>query len=278
VRRPFPDAEDESVHLCDYPVPDAAAVDRDLSRTMGAVRDLVSLGLQVRTAQKLRVRQPLEAAEIVLSEPELEPALREHLELIRDELNVREVHFAPNADAYVTYRVTPNFRALGPRVGRRMPAVKRTLAEADGASLLRQLQHDGRVSLEVDGESLELGPGEIAVSLEAQEGFAAADGAAGVVVLRTTLTKDLLEEGLYREVLNRVQTFRKELDLEYTTRIRLTVSGGAPLLDAVRPRVDALMREVLAVDVELGAPPAEGARVREASVDGEALTLGLSSA
>ena len=172
VRRPLADAAEESVHLCDYPAPDASAIDRELSRTMGAVREIVSLGLQVRTAAKLRVRQPLAAAEIVLTDPALEPALREHLGLVRDELNVHAVHFAPRADDYVRYVVKPNFRALGPKVGKRMPALKAALAAADGAALLRQLESDGRCTLVVEGSELALGPEEISVSLEALPGFA----------------------------------------------------------------------------------------------------------
>ncbi len=276
VRRPFPDSRDESVHLADYPEPDASAVDRPLSQTMRAVRELVSLGLQVRTAEKLRVRQPLAAAEIVLTEPELEAALRQHLDLIRDELNVHAVHFAPNADEYVTYHVKPNFRALGPRVGRRMPRLKAVLAEADGAALLRQLEAEDRVSLEVEGESLALSRDEVAVSLQARPGFSAASGPVGVVVLHTTLSEELVEEGLFREVLNRVQAFRKELDLEYTGRIRLTLAGGEALLDAVRPRAELLAKETLADAVELGLDPAPDAHVSEAVVDGHPLTLGLS--
>jgi isoleucyl-tRNA synthetase len=275
VRRPALEAGDESVHMCDYPRPDEAAVDLELSRVMGTVREFVSLGLQVRTAEKLRVRQPLDVAELVLASPELESKLREHVELIRDELNVHEVHFVPNADEYVTYRVTPNFRALGPRLGRKMPALKAALAGAEGAALLHQLEAEGEVAIEIDGEAITLGSEEIAVSLQAKEGFSAASGSAGGVVLRTVLTDELVEEGLFREVLNRVQTFRKELDLEYTGRIRLTLAGVPRLLDAVRPRVDELCRETLAVEVTLDAPPADAARVSEVSIDGEALTLGL---
>ncbi|MBW2579137.1 MAG: class I tRNA ligase family protein, partial [Deltaproteobacteria bacterium] len=278
VRRPFPDSEEESVHLCDYPEPDSEVIDRSLSRSMGAVRDLVSLGLQVRTAQKLRVRQPLADAELVLAEPDLEPALRDHLDLIRDELNVREVHFVPNADDYVTYNVAPNFRALGPRVGKRMPALKKALAETDGATLLAQLESNGRVEIQIDGELLSLGPDEIGVSLRARPGFAAASGSSGVVVLSTTLTDELIAEGLFREVLNRIQTFRKELDLEYTGRIRLTLAAAPALLDAVRPRIDELSREALAVEVTLDAPPKQGDHQREVSIDGEPLTIGLSLA
>jgi isoleucyl-tRNA synthetase len=275
VLRPFPDSDDTSVHLSDYPEPELSAVDEDLSRVMGVVRELVSLGLQVRTAGKLRVRQPLAAAELVLADPSLEASLAGHADLIREELNVVELRFVPEADQYVRYQVTPNFRALGPRVGKRMPKVKAALVEADGAALLAQLESEGRVLLVVEGEELSLSSDEIAVRLEAREGFAAAAGGAGVVVLHTALTPALVEEGLYREVLNRVQTFRKELDLEYTGRIRLTVRGSERLLEALRSRVDELARETLAVEVGLDGQPEAGASVRELSVDGEELVLGL---
>jgi isoleucyl-tRNA synthetase len=276
MARPFgEELKDESVHLCDWPAADAAAIDETLSRTMGVVRELVSLGLQVRTAEKLRVRQPLEAAEIVLADPALEAALREHEALVADELNVHAIHFVPKADEYVRYLVKPNFRALGPRVGKHMPAVKAALGAADGAALLRELEASGSVTLEIAGERIALGPEEIGVALEARPGFAAASGAAGVVVLRTTLTPELVEEGLFREVVSRVQTLRKELDLEYTGRIALSLAGAPRLLDAVRPRADALAREVLATGVALGAEPPAGAHRREIEVDGEPLVLGL---
>jgi isoleucyl-tRNA synthetase len=275
VRRPIPEESEESVHLCDYPAPDTAAIDPDLSRVMGAVREIVSLGLQVRTTEKLRVRQPLSAAELVLSDPALEAALREHLALIRDELNVHEVHFAARADDYVRYVVKPNFRALGPRVGKRMPALKAALEKADGAALLARLQADGRCSLQVEGSEIPLTSEEIAVSLEALPGFAAAASGIGVVVLRTQLDDALVAEGLFREVLNRVQTLRKELDLEYTGRIELTLAGAPALLSAVRPRVAELEREALATRVALDQAPEAGAHRREATIDGLALTIGL---
>jgi isoleucyl-tRNA synthetase len=276
VRRAMPTEPDMSVHLCDYPQPDESALDPDLARVMGSVRDLVSLGLQVRTAEKLRVRQPLEAAEVILADPGLESALAAHVDLIRDELNVHSVHFVSNADEYVIYRVKPNFRALGPRVGRHMPALKAMLGDADGASMLRELEAEGRVRIVVEGEELWLGRDEIEVSLEAKEGFSAASGRAGVVVLRTILTDALIEEGLFREVLNRVQAFRKELDLEYTGHIRLSLAGAPRLLEAVRTRVTELAHETLADEVNLDAAPRAGAHVSEVSIDGEPLTLGLS--
>jgi len=276
--RSFPGLKDASVHLADYPEADREAIDEPLVRTMRAVRELVSLGLKVRTTQKLRVRQPLEAAEVALADPGLAAALEQHLALVREELNVHEVRFVPKADEYVRYLVKPNFRALGPRVGKQMPAVKAALAGADGAALLREMESQGSVTLEAGGERFALGPAEIAVALEAKEGFAAAGGGVGVVVLHTSLTPALVAEGLFREVLNRVQSLRKDLDLEYTGRIRLTLAGAPNLLDAVRPRVDALASETLAVEVALDAEPPPGAHRRETEIDGEGLVIGLAVA
>jgi len=278
VVRVQPGLRDESVHFCDYPEPDSRVIDEGLSRVMRTVREVVSLGLQVRTAQKLRVRQPLEAADIVLADPGLAGALEEHLELVRDELNVTSVRVVADAGNTVRWIVKPNFRALGPRVGRHMPAVKAALAAADGARLLRELESNGNVTIEAGGERFSLGPEEIAVAVEAMEGFAAASGSAGVVVLHTRLTPELLQEGLFREVLSRVQGLRKELDLEYTGRIRLSLAGDAAVLAAVRPRLETLAREVLADEVLLDQEPAPGAHAHEVEIDGTPLRLGLALA
>ena len=198
--------------------------------------------------------------------------------MIHDELNVHEVHFVQSAEEYVTYNVKPNFKLLGPRVGKRMPALKKALAEADGAALLAQLGDSGSVQIRVDGESIELGPDEIAVNLVAREGFSAASGSPGVIVLRTSLTPELIDEGLYREVLNRVQAFRKALDLEYAGRIRLTLSGAPELMNAIRPRTEDLGRETLAIEVALETEPLAGAHTTNSSIDGHDLTLGLTLA
>jgi isoleucyl-tRNA synthetase len=278
VRRPFPapgTGHEESVHLADFPTPDLSAIDEQLSREMRAVRELVSLGLQVRTANKLRVRQPLAAAELVLGDADLEAGLLTHEGLVRDELNVREVRFASNADAYVSYQIKPNFRALGPKVGKRMPKLKQALKDADGAALLQSLGAEGCVRLMVEGEEIELTPEEVGVTLEAREGFAAASGGAGVVVLHTELDDDLISEGLYREVLNRVQTFRKKLDLEYTGHIELSIEAPDEILDALRPRVEELGRETLANSVELGVAPSDVAQVDETRIESAKVVLGL---
>jgi isoleucyl-tRNA synthetase len=175
----------------------------------------------------------------------------------------------------VSYQIKPNFRALGPKVGKRMPKLKQALKDVDGAALLQSLSAEGCVRLVVDGEEIELTAEEIGVTLEAKEGFAAASGGAGVVVLHTELDADLVSEGLYREVLNRIQTFRKKLDLEYTGRIVLSIEASDEVLAAVRPRVEDLARETLADSVDLGASPSTDAEVDETRIESAAIILGL---
>ncbi|EYF07672.1 isoleucine--tRNA ligase [Chondromyces apiculatus] len=278
VRRPWPTSQPESVHLCAYPEADEAAIDEGLAREMRAVRDLVSLGLQVRTAHKLKVRQPLARADIVLGDQALTGALQreENAWLIRDELNVKELRFlAPGEEgAEVRYVLKPNFRALGPKLGKKVQLAKQALARADAAALRTKLAVEGKVSLDLDGEAFDLGPEEIEVAVEASEGFAAAGSRVGVVVLHTALTDALRDEGLGRELLSRVQGLRKELDLGFTERVRLTIDGSDRVKRVTEAFRDTLMQEALATSVEVGPGASDGER-RELNVDGEALVIVL---
>jgi len=274
VRRPFPTSQPESVHLCAYPEPDEAAIDEALTQEMRAVRELVSLGLQVRTANKLKVRQPLGRADIVLSQQALTDALRAHVPLIADELNVEEIRFLKPGEegSAVRYVLKPNFRTLGPRLGKKVQVAKQVLAKANAAALRAGLATEGKVTLDIDGDSIDLGPEEIEVAVEAAEGFAAAGGRAGVVVLHTTLTDDLRDKGLGREILSRVQGLRKELDLGFTERIRLAIDGSERTRRVAESSRATLMQESLAHSLEVGAATFDGER-REMSVDGEAITI-----
>src|SRR5262249_35745894 len=130
VRRPWPASQPESVHLVGYPEPDPSAIDEALAREMRAVRELVSLGLQVRTANKLQVRQPLARADVVLSQHALAGPLAAHLDLIKEELNVHEIRFLKPGEegSAVRYVLKPNFRALGPKLGKKVQLAKQVLA------------------------------------------------------------------------------------------------------------------------------------------------------
>jgi isoleucyl-tRNA synthetase len=279
VSGPFGESRPESVHLASYPEPDLAALDPTLSAAMERVREIVSLGLQVRSSARVRVRQPLSAVEIALAQRGSEAALLPHLALIREELNVSDVHFVERIEDYATFRVTPNFRKLGPRVGKNMPEVKRVLVEqADGLALLRQLEANGFAEIEVRGEKLRLSREELEVALVPREGFAATSGDVGLVALRTELTPELIEEGLFREVVHGVQNLRKSLALEYTQRIHLALSGDATLIDAVRGREPRLAHDTLAESVSLEPSRTPAVHTVEVELDGRPLRIELSLA
>jgi isoleucyl-tRNA synthetase len=279
ARGPWPETQPESVHLAAYPEPDLAAIDEPLAREMRAVRELVSLGLQVRTANKLKVRQPLDRADVVVSQASLVDALRQHEPLIREELNVHEVRFLRPGEegSEVRYVLKPNFRALGPKLGKKVQLAKQALAKADAGSLRAALATEGKVTVDLDGERFDLGPDEIEVACEAAAGFAAAGGRAGVVVLHTTLTDALRDEGLGREILSRVQGVRKELDLGFTERIRLALDGSERTRRVAAGMKAELASEALAVEVVVGAAPFEGER-RAATVDGEDVVVTVARA
>jgi isoleucyl-tRNA synthetase len=273
ARRPWPD-QPESVHLCAYPDPDVSAIDEPLAREMRAVRELVSLGLQVRTANKLKVRQPLSRADVVVSQASLAAALGAHVGLIREELNVHEVRFLRPGEegSEVRYVLKPNFRALGPKLGKKVQVAKQVLAKADAATLRASLMTDGKVTVDIEGEAVELGPEEIEVAVEAGEGFAAAGGRVGVMVLHTALTDALRDEGLGREILSRVQGVRKELDLGFTERIRLAIDGSERARRVAEGMRRELAEETLATEVVVGPAPFAGER-RQAAVDGEDMVV-----
>ena len=276
VRGPFGDRAAESVHLADWPEADATAVDAALAEEMQVVRELVSLGLQVRTNAKLKVRQPLARADIVLARQDLTGRVRAHAELVKDELNVEEVRLLRTGEegAQVKYRLKPNFRALGPKLGKKVQLAKKALEAADAASVRVEIATTGAAALVLDGETFSLGPDEIEVAVEAAEGFAAAGDRVGVVVLHTELTEALVDRGLAREVLSRVQAMRKDVGLGFTDRIRLALDGSDRIRRVCEAARDAIARDALATEIVIGAP-AEGAEVREVAFDGESLRIAL---
>ena len=237
-----------SVHLCDYPTSDPDAIDAELSTSMELLREIASLGRAARADAKLKVRQPLSDVTVVLSDASAITWLKDHDELIRKELNVDRVTYTTEGEKFVEYSVVPNFRALGPRVGKAVPKLKTALAAADAADLLRRLKSDGRVDFAYgDGESIPLGPDDLQVRLSARDGHAAAQGSSCVVVLNTEVTPELRRRGIAGDVLRAIQNARKDIDCGYTDRIDVGVqTDNDEVRDAVREHAEHLAGESLA--------------------------------
>jgi isoleucyl-tRNA synthetase len=266
----------ESVHLCDWPSHDEAVIDERLSEEMAAVRDLVSLGLQTRATHKLKVRQPLAEAELILGKPALTDRLKPYAGLIGEELNVKKVTFTQDAVGRVAFNLKPNYRALGPIFGKRMPLVRSALDATDGDALRQSLSAEGAVQLMLsDGEEITLTDEHLQVQVQAQDGYAAAGGAAGVVVLNTALNEALITEGLAREVISRIQGIRKDEAFDYTARIRVAMTGDAALQEALRVHGDTIAAETLATQLDLVEVLPEGGARAEIEVDGHPLALSV---
>ena len=265
----------ESVHLCDWPEADERLIDEALSEEMQAVRDIVSLGLSTRAMHKLKVRQPLREAEVILGKAHLAERVRPYVRLIAEELNVKAVVFTQDAGGRVAFSVKPNYRVLGRLFGKRMPALRKALDAAD-ADRVREAFAAGRAFVvDLDGEAIELTHEQVEVSVTAEAGFAASGGAAGTVILNAQLDEELIGEGIAREIVSRVQKLRKDQNLEYTARIEVTLRGDPVIEAAARTHAEAIAGEVLATSLDVGAAPLDGAIVSETKIDKKPMVIGV---
>jgi isoleucyl-tRNA synthetase len=218
---------------------------------MNLVREISSLGRNARSAAALKVRQPLAKVEVVLSDTAHQAWLEDHVALIAEELNVKAVEFTTEAQEYISYSVVPNFKALGPRLGKSMPLVKKLLSEADGGALLNELRSTGRVELSLpDSSVISLSTDDVEIRLQPREGWTAAQGAGAVVVLATELTPELIAEGTARDLVRGIQDARKDLGCQFTDRIELGVATASDeVRAAIERHADYIQSETLAVSL-----------------------------
>jgi isoleucyl-tRNA synthetase len=250
----------DSVHLRDYPEPDPALADPELEGAMEAVRLTVELGRAARAQAKAKVRQPLRRAVIVANDAERE-AISARAELVRAELNVKELDFVTEEAELVSYAVKPNYRALGPRFGKRMPQVAAAVEALDPVHVAKVMADGGGVGINVDGDEHAIAADEVSLSLQPLEGYEVEAEAGHAVALQLELDEELRQEGLAREVVHAVQNARKEAGLEITDRILLGLGGDPELIEAARAHEGYLSGEVLATSVAYDAPDGATAKI-----------------
>jgi isoleucyl-tRNA synthetase len=240
----------ESVHLCDYPNVATERMDAALTVRMRVLQEIASLGRSARADAKLKVRQPLARVEVSLASDEHMDWLTEHDQIVKEELNVKEIAYNAGNSPFIEYKILPNFKKLGPKVGRLIPQVKQLLASADGAAMMGEMQSQGHISLEIAGQTMQLTSEEVEVRLHAKSGWTAAQGRHSVVVLSTELTPDLIREGLARDLVRLVQDQRKQGELERTARIQIyLVCDDSELNVALEENYSYIVGETLAVKI-----------------------------
>ncbi|MEO8275625.1 MAG: isoleucine--tRNA ligase [Thermoanaerobaculia bacterium] len=243
-----------------------------LVSAMGLAKRIVNLGRVARASHDLKNRQPLASATLVLAPEIFGVDVRPHLERVRaivlDELNVKDIRFAERRGDFVTHEVRPNFRVLGKKVGGRMKAIQSALLAADGDALAEKLSADGKLSLEVEGATFDLLPEDLEVRLVEKEGMATANDGELLIALDPHLSPELVAEGRAREVVNRLQTARKDAGLDYADRIRVRFVAAPELAAAIIAHGKWIAGETLAVELTpISSTTVPAADLKSAAVD-----------
>ena len=246
----------ESVHLCNFPEANAAARDLRLEEDMALVQRVVRLGRQLRTDEDLKVRQPLACLRVASADANTRAALAGYADIVREELNVKDVALAEDETAFATLSLKADFKALGPRFGAKMKAAAAAIA-ALSPEAAAQLARGETIPLDLQGEAVTLTPKEVVIRREPKAGLVVAAEGDVVVALETELTPALIAEGLMREFVSKVQALRKEADLEVTQRIDLTVAADSEVSAALEAWQETILEEVQADALVFGEPSAD---------------------
>jgi isoleucyl-tRNA synthetase len=243
------DGREASVHLCDFPYPEAVAQrDLELEAAMAMVRDVVRLGLLAREQSRVKVRQPLPAAVVVAADGERR-AIERMRDVVCEELNVKELRFAAAAEELVALEIKPNYRSLGPRFGKHTALVAAALAHMEPANVARALSDERPLRVWIAGHDHELSPEDVEVAIAPLAGHHVAREGAHAVALDLRLDEELRQEGLVREVVRAVQAARKAGKFDVSDRIALALGGDETLLAAARAHHEYLAGETLATSV-----------------------------
>jgi isoleucyl-tRNA synthetase len=237
-----------SVHLCDYPSVLPELCDRALEKEMDIVQLVVSGGHSLRKEFKLKVRQPLQSAYLITSEKEIIAALKKHESLICDELNVKGLIFHEKEEDFVTLQAKPNFRTLGKKVGKLMNSAHKRIGELTQAEM-KSLLKGNAFEILVEGEAISLTLEDVAVERKVKEGLVAQALEGVTVALDTALTEELLTEGLARELINKINTMRRDDGFAVVDRISIKLQTTARVKACFEQFRETICREVLATDV-----------------------------
>ena len=260
----------ESIHLCDWPKKDESFIDPELEANMAAVLDIVVLGRSARNAANIKNRQPVASMYV---QGKALPDM--YVSIIADELNVKEVKFVDDASSFISYRVKPQLKTLGPRYGKLLPKINQYLAgEGVGNAVVAAHNRGESYKFDIDGTEISLAAEDVLVSTEENAGFVTVTEHDLSVVLDTNLTPELIEEGFVREIVSKVQTMRKEAGFEVTDHIVLSHHGNS-LIESIFARHGAeIAADTLADSIKLGS----AGYVKDWEINGESVTLGVEKA
>lgn len=267
VREDFPE-EPESIHLCLFPQADESLIDKELEENMAHVLDVVIMGRALRNESNTKNRQPLPA--LYIKAPW---QLNEfYTQIVADELNVKKVEMKEDVREYSSYSFKPQLKTLGPRFGKQLGEVKKALSEVDGNAAMDEINKTGSLTLNLSSGPVSINKEDLLIDAARVEGFESTSDYGITVVLDLHLTDELIEEGLIREMVSKIQTMRKEAGFEVMDMITIYVSGNDSLEELIGRKKDMMLKEVMATEVVTGSLDGY---TKEWDINGKKVTIGV---
>ena len=258
----------ESIHLCSFPEVNEAYIDSELERSMDEVLNIVGLGRAARNGANIKNRQPL-GAMYVRADIKLDGY---YADIIRNELNVKNISFVDAADDLMSYSSKPQLKTLGPKYGKQLGEIRTALANLDGSSAKRELDADGAIKLELSSGTIELGEEDLLIEAVQKDGLYSVSDFGVTVAIDTVMTPELIEEGFVREIISKIQTMRKDADFNVTDHIAVTISGNDKLFDIIDRNKKEIFTAVVADSAVKGEPDGYTA---DWNINGEKAAFGV---
>jgi isoleucyl-tRNA synthetase len=240
----------ESVHLANFPSADSSLINKDLERKMGQAQTISSLVLSLRAKEKIKVRQPLKKIMIPVNSPAQREEILAISDLIKHEVNVKEVELLEDASDILVKQIKPNFKALGPRFGKDMKLIANSIQKLQ-ANDIKQIEEKGGLDIEINGKSIRLQFDDVEITSQDIEGWLVANQGAMTVALDVTISEPLRAEGIARELVNRIQNLRKDSGFEVTDRIEVFLQADENIENAIKLNLEYIKIETLTDELHL---------------------------
>lgn len=258
----------ESVHLSEFPTVDEKAIDKELESNMDKVLEIVVLGRAARNGSSLKNRQPLSTMYVKL-DGDLDSF---YTDIIRDELNIKNVSFTDSVDGFVTYQFKPQLKTVGPKFGKQLNEIRTALSEIDGTNAKKQLDKDGYIELKLPSGKVKLETEDLLIDAKQKDGFYTVSDRGITVAIDTTLTEELIEEGFVRELISKIQTMRKEAGFNVTDHISITLEGSKRVTDTAIKKQNDIKGDTLADFLTAESPVGF---TKEWDINGETVEIGV---
>jgi len=258
----------ESVHLCDFPIANTSYINKELEADMDLVKEVVVLGRSVRNTSNIKNRQPLSKMYVKAGHHLAD----EYLDIIKEELNIKEVAFTNDVSSFTSYHFKPQLKTLGPKYGKQLNEIRTALDAIDGNATKASLEQKGFFTLDLSTTSIELKEEDVLIETSQKEGFASLSEGDIAVVLYTHLTDELIEEGFVREIISKIQNMRKEADFNITDKITIYVNGNQKIASLIKENQSEISTEVLASSIVYDS--IDGL-AKEWNINGQIVTLGV---